>query len=142
MLIKVLKGKLHRATVTKAKLHYPGSIAIDSALLDASGIIPYENVLIADLDNGNRLETYAVPAAAGSGRIEILGAATWRGRRIAHVVATARTNDFFSSEEINSSTCDKPLCPSRGVSIPRAISSSSEPVPLPGAVRTRTPHFL
>lgn len=78
MLIKVLKGKLHRATVTKAKLHYPGSIAIDSALLEASGIIPYENVLIADLDNGNRLETYVVPAEAGSGCIEILGAAAQR----------------------------------------------------------------
>ena len=78
MLIKVLKGKLHRATVTEAKLHYPGSIAIDSALLEAAGIVPYENVLIADLNNGNRLETYVVPVEPGSGRIEILGAAAQR----------------------------------------------------------------
>jgi len=75
MLIKVLKGKLHRGTVTSAKLHYPGSVAIDSHLLEVAGIAPYEHVLIADLDNGNRLETYAVPAEAGSGRIDILGAA-------------------------------------------------------------------
>ncbi len=75
MFVKILKSKLHRARVTEAKLHYPGSIGIDSALMDAVGISPYESVLIADLNNGNRLETYAVPAEAGSGKIEILGAA-------------------------------------------------------------------
>jgi aspartate 1-decarboxylase len=75
MLIKILKGKLHRATVTDTKLHYAGSIAIDSKLMDAADILPYESVLIADLNNGNRLETYAVPAEADSGRITILGAA-------------------------------------------------------------------
>jgi aspartate 1-decarboxylase len=75
MLVKVLKSKLHRATVTDAKLHYPGSIAIDSALMEAAGILPYESVLIADITNGNRLETYVVPAEADSGKIIILGAA-------------------------------------------------------------------
>jgi aspartate 1-decarboxylase len=75
MLIKLLKSKLHRATVTDAKLHYPGSIAIDSKLTEAAGIAPYESVLIADLNNGNRLETYVVPAEADSGKITILGAA-------------------------------------------------------------------
>jgi len=75
MFIKLLKSKLHRARVTKTKLHYPGSMAIDSQLMEASGILPYESVLIADLNNGNRLETYAVPAEAGSRQIEILGAA-------------------------------------------------------------------
>lgn len=75
MLIKLLKSKLHRATVTETKLHYAGSIAIDSKLMEAADILPYENVMIADLNNGNRLETYAVPAKAGSGRIAVLGAA-------------------------------------------------------------------
>ena len=75
MFVKILKSKLHRATVTEAKLHYPGSIAIDSALMEAAGILPYESVLVADLNNGNRLETYVVPAEANSGRIVILGAA-------------------------------------------------------------------
>ena len=75
MLLKILKSKLHRARVTDAKLHYPGSIAIDSALMEAAGIVPYESVLIADVDNGNRLETYVVPAPAGSGEVVILGAA-------------------------------------------------------------------
>jgi aspartate 1-decarboxylase len=75
MLVKILKSKLHRATVTDTKLHYPGSIAIDSTLMEAAGILPYESVLVADLNNGNRLETYAVPAEAGSGQVVILGAA-------------------------------------------------------------------
>jgi aspartate 1-decarboxylase len=75
MLIKVLKGKLHRGTVTDSKLHYPGSVGIDPDLYEAAGIVPYEHVLIADLNNGNRLETYVVPAERGSGHINILGAA-------------------------------------------------------------------
>jgi aspartate 1-decarboxylase len=75
MFLKLMKSKLHRATVTETKLHYPGSIAIDSMLMKAAGILPYESVLIADLNNGNRLETYVVPEEADSGRIIILGAA-------------------------------------------------------------------
>ena len=71
----MLKSKLHRARVTETKLHYPGSIAIDSELIEAVGILPYESVLIADLNNGNRLETYVVPAEAGSRKIVVLGAA-------------------------------------------------------------------
>ncbi len=75
MLVKILKSKLHRATVTDTKLHYPGSIEIDSALMEAAGILPYESVLVADLNNGNRLETYVVPAEANTGQVVILGAA-------------------------------------------------------------------
>ena len=75
MFVKMLKSKLHRAKVTDAKLHYAGSILIDAALMEAAGILPYETVLVADLTNGNRLETYAVPAEADSGEIVILGAA-------------------------------------------------------------------
>lgn len=71
----MLKSKLHRATVTETKLHYPGSIAIDSVLMEAAGILPYESVFVADLNNGSRLETYAVPAEANSGKIVVLGAA-------------------------------------------------------------------
>ena len=75
MLIKTLKSKIHRATVTDAKVDYPGSIGIDSDLLEATGLVPYELVLVADATNGNRLETYVVPEPAGSGKITILGAA-------------------------------------------------------------------
>jgi aspartate 1-decarboxylase len=75
MFIKLLKAKLHHATVTDAKLKYPGSIEIDSDLMQAAGILPYEAVLVADLNNGNRAETYVVPAQPGSGKVVILGAA-------------------------------------------------------------------
>jgi len=81
MLVKVLKSKLHRGRVTETKLHYPGSIGIDPALMEAAGILPYECVLVANLNNGSRLETYAVPAERGSGQIVILGAAA----QLAHV---------------------------------------------------------
>jgi aspartate 1-decarboxylase len=75
MFVKILKSKLHRARVTETKLDYPGSMAIDSALMEAAGILPYESVLVADLNNGNRLETYVVPAEASYGQVVILGAA-------------------------------------------------------------------
>lgn len=81
MLVKILKSKLHRARVTDTQLDYPGSIAIDSDLMEAVGILPYESVLIADLNNGNRLETYAIPGKAGSGEICVLGAAAQRVER-------------------------------------------------------------
>jgi aspartate 1-decarboxylase len=75
MFVKLLKSKLHRATVTDTKLHYPGSIAIDPDLMEAAGIFSYESVLIADLNNGNRLETYVIPAEPNSGQVIIMGAA-------------------------------------------------------------------
>lgn len=75
MLLEALKAKIHRATVTDSHIEYPGSIGIDKDLLDAAGMMVYEKVLVVDVDNGNRLETYVVPEEAGSGKIVILGAA-------------------------------------------------------------------
>jgi aspartate 1-decarboxylase len=75
MLVKALKGKIHRGRVTATKIDYPGSIGIDSELLAAAGIRPYEEVLLANVTNGERVETYVVPAPAGSKEISILGAA-------------------------------------------------------------------
>jgi aspartate 1-decarboxylase len=75
MLVKLLKSKLHRARVTETRLDYPGSLAVDSELMEAAGLLPYESVLIADLNNGNRLETYVVPAERGSRQVIVLGAA-------------------------------------------------------------------
>jgi aspartate 1-decarboxylase len=75
MLLTMLKAKLHRATVTEADLNYVGSIAIDAALLEQSGILPNEQVDVLDITNGARLTTYAIEAPAGSGTIGINGAA-------------------------------------------------------------------
>ena len=71
----MLKSKIHRATVTQADLHYVGSIAIDRSLMEAADLLENEQVVIADITNGSRLETYVIPAPAGSGIIGINGAA-------------------------------------------------------------------
>lgn len=70
-----LRSKIHRATVTEADLDYVGSVSIDSDLLSASGIAPWERVQVVDLTNGARIETYAIEAPRGSGDIQINGAA-------------------------------------------------------------------
>lgn len=75
MMLNLLKSKIHRATVTQAELHYEGSITIDKNLLEASGILPHEQVDVLDITNGARLTTYAIEAPAGSGTITINGAA-------------------------------------------------------------------
>ena len=73
--ITLLKAKIHRAVVTQADLDYVGSITIDSNLLAESGIMEYEMVAIADIDNGSRFETYVIAGEAGSGIICLNGAA-------------------------------------------------------------------
>lgn len=71
----MLRSKIHRATVTETRLDYEGSITVDSALLDMAGILPGEKVLIANVNNGNRFETYTIAGPADSGVICINGAA-------------------------------------------------------------------
>jgi aspartate 1-decarboxylase len=71
----MLKSKIHRATVTRANVDYVGSITIDTDLLMAADILPYEKVHVVDIDNGARLETYAIEGDSGSGAIEMNGAA-------------------------------------------------------------------
>ncbi len=72
---QMLKSKIHRATVTEARVDYVGSITIDSELMDLADITPYEKVLVADIDNGARLETYAIEGPPGSGVVCMNGAA-------------------------------------------------------------------
>lgn len=71
----MLSGKIHRATVTEANLHYEGSITLDPELMEAAGILPYEQVHVLDVTNGARLETYAIKGERGSGEVCINGAA-------------------------------------------------------------------
>lgn len=74
MELTMLKGKIHRATVTQAELDYVGSITIDTALLKASGILEYEKVQIVDVNNGQRFETYTIAGEENSGVICLNGA--------------------------------------------------------------------
>ena len=98
MFIKALKAKIHRARVTEVKVDYPGSIAIDADLLQAAGILPYEAVLIANVTNGARAETYVVAAPAGSGDVVVLGAAArvFNPKDIIIIINFA----FYTPEEI------------------------------------------
>jgi aspartate 1-decarboxylase len=75
MYITLLKSKLHRATVRQADLHYEGSITIDADLLKQANILPYEQVDILNINNGERFTTYAIEGEKGSGVIGINGAA-------------------------------------------------------------------
>ena len=75
MNLTMLKGKIHRATVIEAQLDYVGSITIDEDLMDAAGILEYEQVQIVDIDNGSRFETYVIAGDRGSGMICLNGAA-------------------------------------------------------------------
>ena len=75
MLLIMLKGKIHRATVVQAELNYIGSITVDETLMEAAGIREYEQVQIVDIDNGNRFETYVISGEADSGMICLNGAA-------------------------------------------------------------------
>lgn len=76
----LLSSKIHRATVTDASLHYEGSLAIDADLLAAAGMAEYEKILVGNLSNGQRFETYAIVAPAGSRTISLNGATSYRGK--------------------------------------------------------------
>jgi aspartate 1-decarboxylase len=74
MLIQLLKSKIHRARVTGGDLNYEGSLGIARDLMDKVGLLPYERILCGNMANGERFETYAIPADAGSGQIILNGA--------------------------------------------------------------------
>lgn len=75
----MLKCKIHKATVTQADLMYEGSLTIDADLMASVGLIPYEKICIYNINNGERLETYAIEGKAGSGTIGLNGAAARKG---------------------------------------------------------------
>ncbi|MEO9869932.1 aspartate 1-decarboxylase [Ekhidna sp.] len=75
MYIEVLKSKIHRVKITEAELHYVGSITIDENLMEAANLIENEKVQIVNINNGERLETYVIKGARGSGQICLNGPA-------------------------------------------------------------------
>lgn len=89
MYLKMLKGKIHRAIVKQAELNYVGSITIDPVLMDAAGILEYENVQIVDVENGNRFETYTIAGEPNSGMICLNGAAARQVLTGDHVIIMA-----------------------------------------------------
>ena len=75
MIIEMLKGKIHRATVTEADLNYVGSLTLDEDLIDAAGFREYEKIHVLNITNGNRIETYIIRGERGAGEVCINGAA-------------------------------------------------------------------
>src|SRR5262249_46017475 len=74
MRLTLLKSKLHLATVTQSDLNYHGSLTVDPVLMEAVGLLPYEAILVSNVANGQRAETYVLPGRPGEGQIELNGA--------------------------------------------------------------------
>lgn len=89
MQLTMLKGKIHRAIVKQAELNYVGSITIDPEIMEAAGILEYEQVQIVDVENGNRFETYTIDGEPGSGMICLNGAAARQVQVGDHVIIMA-----------------------------------------------------
>ena len=90
----MMTGKIHRATVTEANIDYEGSITLDPDLMEAAGILPYEQVAVVDVTNGSRLETYAIKGLRGSGEVCVNGAA-------AHLVHRGDTVIIIAYQQIS-----------------------------------------
>ncbi len=75
----MLKSKIHRATITDANLHYEGSLGLDEELIEQAGLLPFEQVMIYNISNGERFETYVIKGKKGSGEVCLNGAAARKG---------------------------------------------------------------
>ncbi len=80
MQVQLVKSKIHRAEVTDSSLNYTGSLAIDREWMDLTGLRPYEKILVGNIANGERFETYAIPAPAGSKKISLNGGTAHLGK--------------------------------------------------------------
>jgi aspartate 1-decarboxylase len=80
MQIHLLKSKIHKARVTAASVDYEGSLTIPADLMERVGMVPYERILVGNMANGNRFETYVIPGQAGSGQFELNGATAHLGQ--------------------------------------------------------------
>jgi aspartate 1-decarboxylase len=95
----MLKSKIHRATITEADLNYEGSLTIDRDLMDAVGLHPYERVMVYNINNGERFDTYAIEGKPGSGVIGLNGAAARRGMIGDLIIIVSYA--FYAEEELN-----------------------------------------
>ncbi len=93
----MLKSKIHRVTITEADLNYNGSLTIDRNLLEAADIIPFEQVKVYNINNGERFDTYAIEGEAGSGVIGLNGAAARKGH-IGDLIIIASYAQYEDSE--------------------------------------------
>jgi len=102
MFRQMLRAKIHRATVTDACLEYEGSLTVDEDLLDAAGIIPYEAIVISNLNNGERFMTYAMAGRRGSGEVVLNGPTARKGAVGDQVIIFCY--EYYGEEEIKRHT--------------------------------------
>jgi aspartate 1-decarboxylase len=96
----MLRSKIHRATVTDSNLEYEGSLTVDPLLLEAASILPYEQVSVSNLNNGERFETYVIPGKRGSGEMVLNGPAARKGLKGDKVIVFCY--EYFNEEELKS----------------------------------------
>ena len=117
MQLTMMKGKIHRATITQCDLNYEGSISVDSNLLERAGILPHEQVDVLNINNGQRFTTYAIPAPSGSGTIGVNGAAARLAQKgdLVIIVAYARMEErearSFQPRVVMVDAANRPLAP-------------------------------
>ncbi len=100
MLRLMLRSKIHRATVTDANLEYEGSLTVDIGLLEAAGILPYEQVSVSNLNNGERFETYVIPGKRGSGEMVLNGPTARKGVKGDKVIVFCY--EYYNEQELKS----------------------------------------
>jgi aspartate 1-decarboxylase len=123
----ICKSKIHRAAVTAADLNYIGSIGIDQELLDRTGIVEGEQVAVWNVNNGQRIETYAIPMPAGSGQVVVNGAAARHftaGDRII-VVAFCLTDEVIQPKMIAVDEQNRFVMQLRGSGSPQDLIGSA-----------------
>lgn len=123
MFIKAMRAKIHRATITQTDLDYVGSITIDEDLLRAVGLVPNEVVTVADIDNGNRFETYIIRGEAGSGIIGVNGAAAHLVNLGDQVIIFA--SGYFQADEVESHQAKVVVVDEQNAIVERLSYSSS-----------------
>jgi aspartate 1-decarboxylase len=94
----MLRSKIHRATVTDANLEYEGSLTVDPLLLEAAGMLPYEQVSVSNLNNGERFETYVIPGTRGRGEMVLNGPTARKGLKGDKVIVFCY--EYFNEEEL------------------------------------------
>ncbi len=94
----MLRSKIHRATVTDSNLEYEGSLTVDPVLLEAAGILPYEQVHVSNLNNGERFETYVIPGKRGSGDMVLNGPTARRGVKGDKIIVFCY--EYFNEDEL------------------------------------------
>lgn len=98
MLRLMLRAKIHRATVTDANLEYEGSLTVDPVLLEAAGILPYEQVSVSNLNNGERFETYVIPGKRGQGEMVLNGPTARKGAKGDKVIVFCY--EYYNQDEL------------------------------------------